>query len=474
MLKLSNNGNVQAPSLVDATNLILQFASRLHSIDDVEVVINEVFDGVQQLYPTSRVNLYMSQDYELTHKDVKLLSMQDERNHWCKTAFIEGNTVSYTWGNGQTSIAAPLKGKQAVYGVLEVSLTSHDAQKDADTMTMLSNFAGTAFENAKLFEQSNELIKELIIINDILKKLNENNDEEEIYDFAYNELLRVFNADYCCIIDVKNINNMNIRAANFDDNMEDLFTLDRGYLNIVYNTKEAMIISDYSSASLTHSTFMEKMQAESFMAAPIIAQSKVIGVMMLADKRKNFFTYGNYKFFQVITSHFGMAIINASLLAEIQRMVITDNLTNLYERHYFDEQVQQMQLEHYSGGLIVLDIDYFKKINDTYGHQTGDDILKQVSSIIQSSIRETDIAARWGGEEIAIYLPDVNLKQAYQVAERIRSKVMEETTPSVTVSCGVAHWNHTDDVKNAQTLFYNADMALYKAKQAGRNQIRVG
>jgi diguanylate cyclase (GGDEF)-like protein len=113
-------------------------------------------------------------------------------------------------------------------------------------------------------------------------------------------------------------------------------------------------------------------------------------------------------------------------------------------------------------------------VNDSYGHQIGDKILKQVCSIIKSSIRRTDIAARWGGEELAIYLPGAQVGNGYQIAETIRMRVANETNPKVTVSCGIAEWTRDSEEISVDSLFYYADMALYKAKNNGRNQTQIG
>jgi diguanylate cyclase (GGDEF)-like protein len=104
----------------------------------------------------------------------------------------------------------------------------------------------------------------------------------------------------------------------------------------------------------------------------------------------------------------------------------------------------------------------------------GDAILTQVSGIIRSSIRETDIAARWGGEELAIYLPQIRFEHARKIAERIRSRVEAETNPPVTISCGVSEWTSADERISVETLFYRADMALYQAKNGGRNRVDAG
>jgi len=219
---------------------------------------------------------------------------------------------------------------------------------------------------------------------------------------------------------------------------------------------------------------MEMTASRSLIASPIMVGGEVGGVILVTHRSANYFSYDNYKLLQVLATHIGLAITNASLHAEVRRMVITDNLTGLHARHYLNEQIQLRQRKDPCGSLILVDIDYFKRVNDTYGHQIGDRILMQVSGVIKTCIRDSDIAARWGGEELAVYLPKVKTEQAYRIADRIRSRVESETSPGVTASCGVSEWTFEDEKISPESLFYRADMALYEAKHNGRNRVFVG
>lgn len=219
---------------------------------------------------------------------------------------------------------------------------------------------------------------------------------------------------------------------------------------------------------------MEQTNSRSLIGAPIFVDGEVTGVILVTHRDANYFSYDNYKLLQVVSTHIGLAITNASLHAEMRKMIITDNLTNLHVRHYLDEEIQRKQRTDSQGSLILVDIDFFKLVNDTYGHQVGDRILIQVSSIIRTSIRNGDIAARWGGEELAIYLPNVPASRALQIAERIRLRVETETDPRVTVSCGISEWDSTHEKISVESLFYRADMALYESKNNGRNRVNVG
>ena len=133
---------------------------------------------------------------------------------------------------------------------------------------------------------------------------------------------------------------------------------------------------------------------------------------------------------------------NSMLREELEKMVITDHLTRLYSRSYLDDKMSQSMEEDEEGTFILIDLDNFKKVNDTYGHQVGDDILIQVADLIQHNIRDTDIGARWGGEEMAIYLPRVPLESGVRIAERLKDKVGEKSSPRVTISCGVSCWRN--------------------------------
>jgi len=172
--------------------------------------------------------------------------------------------------------------------------------------------------------------------------------------------------------------------------------------------------------------------------------------------------------------------INASLAEERQRAV-TDTLTGLpnreaYNQKLFDE-MQRWQRYKHPLSLAVIDIDFFKKINDGYGHQTGDKVLKVVAHFVSKKLREIDFIARFGGEEFVLILPETNTDQSLILLNRIREKLA--STPfktgdekiTVTVSIGVAEFTDGD---SSDDVFARADEALYKAKQSGRNQCCVG
>jgi len=451
-------------------------AKRLHDQIDVTSVLHEIIRTVERLYPQYHVDLFLSQDYVHVDARVKPLLFRHGSDDPCARAFMEGQPVAEAIGGGGFCLAVPIRGKQAVYGVLLLAAdTGHTDISELPELTMLSDTAGTAFENAKLYEQSNLLIHELQLINELTKRLNQSLRPKEIFQFATSELLGIFHADYCCLLQKdKDTDQFVVMSCNYPELANEKFPSNYGFSSLVYRSKEPLIISDYHATHPVTSRLMELTDSRSLIAAPIVVGTEVVGVILVAHSSSNFFSYDNYKLLQVLSTHIGLAITNASLHAEVRHMVITDNLTGLRVRHYLNEQIQQRQRKDLCGSLILADIDHFKGINDTYGHQVGDKILKQVSEIIRSCIRDSDIAARWGGEELAIYLPRVNTPQACRIAERILQQVATETDPGVTISCGVSEWTREDDKISVESLFYRADMALYDAKHDGRNCVRIG
>ncbi len=173
----------------------------------------------------------------------------------------------------------------------------------------------------------------------------------------------------------------------------------------------------------------------------------------------------------------------SALNKELEEISITDSLTQVFNRQYFMDRIKQEVKRSYRYGthvsLLMLDIDYFKKVNDTYGHQAGDSVLAGVAGLIKDGLRDTDLFARYGGEEFCLLAMAMDQAGAELLAERLRKKVESaEFVPGgnklkVTVSIGVSAW--VPEIKeNFEELVRRADSALYSAKQQGRNRICSG
>ncbi|WP_312117332.1 sensor domain-containing diguanylate cyclase [Brevibacillus reuszeri] len=454
-------------------DLLYQLMSKIQASIDVNDVLHEIVTSIPILYPYLSVELFLTVEPNAT-TPVKQLSFHEEEPSTSTKAYLEGRLVvdEITAGDHQvTVIAAPLLGKQGIYGVLQVtsdqlvSLSQHET----NYIAILADTAGTAFENAQLYQQSRNLIRELRLINEMARQLNRSLNLKEILDFVTTMMRATFDAEFCAILNktpgedsfqvlsssIPAYNGMSIEASEMP------------FQEILLN-KQALLLAQPGAGPLPFSL----MPCSSLMGVPLVVEGEVSGVLLVADSRYHFFSFDDYKLLEIFGQHASLAMTNAVLHNEMERMVITDNLTGLFTRRHLNERVRSSLEKDGYGSLILIDIDFFKTVNDTFGHQVGDEVLIQVSDLIRHSIRDTDIAARWGGEELAVYLPKVDKATAHTVAERIRQCVEQQTSPRVTISCGLAKWNKELDVNlSVEALFHQADVALYEAKNSGRNQV---
>jgi diguanylate cyclase (GGDEF)-like protein len=168
---------------------------------------------------------------------------------------------------------------------------------------------------------------------------------------------------------------------------------------------------------------------------------------------------------------------------KLRGLAFEDGLTGLFNRRYFQEHFEReiSRVDRYSHllSLIMMDIDHFKKINDTYGHQQGDIVLQSVANVLNDSIRRPDIAARYGGEEFALILPETDLKGALVLAERIRQFIEEleikidDQVLKVTISLGITSYDPAKGRKKKEEIIEAADSALYNSKNTGRNKLSI-
>ena len=211
---------------------------------------------------------------------------------------------------------------------------------------------------------------------------------------------------------------------------------------------------------------------KSIACIPLVVYKDVIGVINVTNKRDGrLFSDEDVDLLRAVADQAAVAVNKAQLWD----LAVTDSLTGLYVRRYFMRKLQEeiVRAERYDKvlSLIIADLDRFKRINDSYGHDAGDKALKALGSFFQASIRDVDIIARYGGEEFVILLPDADKNAAYTLAERLREsfgKTKLEGLPPITMSLGVSTF--PEDGTDIEELIKKADAAMYAAKEAGRNQ----
>ncbi len=220
---------------------------------------------------------------------------------------------------------------------------------------------------------------------------------------------------------------------------------------------------------------------QSFLGVPLIVGAQVIGMLAVDNTRPNFFTPDHARLIAIFADQVALAIQNARLYSEVQELASTDSLTGLHNRRYFMELAKREfgRARRYQHPLtaIMMDIDHFKQVNDTYGHAVGDQAIKIVAERCRKTVRDIDILGRYGGDEFTAILLETDMNGARIVAERLRRCIVEPPINVggdnlvVTISVGVAILDKTCTALD--TLLVRADQALYIAKQAGRNQMSM-
>ena len=213
-----------------------------------------------------------------------------------------------------------------------------------------------------------------------------------------------------------------------------------------------------------------------------VGHGVVLGTVMVA-RRDRGFTSEETELFHYLAGQASVSLENVSLHERVQRQAVTDELTGLYNHRRFQEaltsEAGRSKRFGHEMGLIMLDIDNFKRVNDTYGHQQGDMVLREVARILRESSRDVDSPARYGGEELAVVLPQTSLEGAFNFAERVRTGIERlempllegEGTVSVTASFGVAAVPISAIAPHQ--LVALADAALYRAKHSGKNKTEL-
>jgi diguanylate cyclase (GGDEF)-like protein len=284
-----------------------------------------------------------------------------------------------------------------------------------------------------------------------------------LYDMESNQLnIRVLAGSEGKAFQEK-VNNNEIKCRSFKPG--------EGIAGRVFLTAKPIVVNNIQKDDIFVDS--EVSYVRSIACIPMIVYNDVIGVINVTNKRHGRqFTDDDVEMLKAVADQAAVAINKAQLWD----MAVTDSLTGLYVRRYFMvklyEEVHRAERYNNILSLVMADLDRFKNINDTYGHDTGDRVLKEIGSFLQENVRDVDMVARYGGEEFVILIPEAAKDAAYILSERLRKKFEKlkfENLPQITISLGIA--TYPFDGKQPEDLLKNADAAMYAAKRAGRNQV---
>jgi eukaryotic-like serine/threonine-protein kinase len=383
-------------------------------------------------------------------------------------------------------LAVPLAGAAGVSGALLLHSCRPRYFGDAEVHLLwsLANLTAAAREKARLYAESRRRAAELAVLVRVGEALNQVQETAEVLQLTLQEALHLAACEKGCIIllnphsqtlyieaqvgltpeHVERFNSRHFRPV--DGTFA--FAMGRGELLEVPDTAtDPRVLQEPSCPPPRQLTQI-----------PLKTTQGVIGVIELNCLPTNERTRSLLRALAVLAA---AAIEKARLIGELHQLAITDEVTGLHNRRHFLElaarDIGRAQRYGRSLAVILFDIDNFKQFNDTYGHATGDEILRAVAARCRQTLRDVDLLARYGGEELVVLLPESTVEEAYRVAERLRRTVAEPAIYTrcgplnVTISLGVAAL--TADCTDIATLLDRADAAMYRAKQAGRNQIAL-
>lgn len=398
----------------------------------------------------------------------------------------------------KSCFVVPLKNKGEVNGIMIVdSIFEGKLSNSEEMMTMgtVGEIIGRAVDKALKYREMNIGLNISSILYKITTLVETNKNLDGIFQEIIKSIKKVVDYTSASIYMLNEKNELKekpeYREGDKDELLESIeFKLGNGIKALVAQKKETIIIKDARKSSKDFSDIFseEEKLIASFASVPMIVGDKLVGVLNLAHREPYRFQEEDKKILKVFANQAASTISKIlsdrrteELLAKVTNESITDPLTQAYNRRYMmrrlSEEMERSKRERNFMGLLAIDIDFFKKFNDTYGHQTGDYVLQQVTEMIKKSVRVIDIVCRYGGEEFFVILPNTTRDGAYITSERIRKTVennkmlLGETVIYVTVSIGVGIYPISGD--SIENIIKTADMALYNAKERGRNKVVI-
>ncbi|GAB4531345.1 MAG: hypothetical protein Fur0018_19280 [Anaerolineales bacterium] len=360
-------------------------------------------------------------------------------------------------------------------------------QDDLELLTLLTNQASGVMKGAHLLENESTQRQLAESVRQIALHLNTSLELSNVYNILLEEVRKLVPYDSATIMALDG-DTMRIVASKGYDAF--LSPAQQPYLsqitfslkdtpNLLYITtmKRGLVIPDVLEDP-EWVVIPEGRHIRSWIGMPIFIQGEIALIFSLDNTVPRAYQKTHLNILEMFTNHAGLAIQNARLFEQIRSLALNDELTDLPNRRYLftmgKREVQRAQRFGHPLSAVMIDIDHFKRVNDTYGHMIGDEVLRVVAERCRNVIRDVDVIGRYGGEEFGILLPDTPLAQAIRIAERLRNVVADTPLPtsggklSLTVSLGVAELR--PDINDLQDLLDTADQGLYMAKQNGRNR----
>jgi diguanylate cyclase (GGDEF)-like protein len=388
----------------------------------------------------------------------------------------------------------PLVMRDEVIGLLTLGpKAAHHPFDDFDLyyLKQVSSQAAVSINTCRLYERRkkekedlDKTLQNLSLLYSIGKAMNYISDLKNLLQYILGQAIQITSAEKGSIMlyDMET-DRLNIRVlagledSEYQDKVNNnqikcrSFKAGEGLAGSVFLSAKPKVVNNIREDNLFIDS--ETSYVRSIACIPMVVYSDVIGVINVTNKKNGKeFTDEDVEMLRAVADQAAVAINKAQLWD----MAVTDSLTGLYLRRYFMVKLQEEihRTERYGKKLsvVIADLDRFKNINDTFGHDAGDRALRMISQFLQKNIRDVDTLARYGGEEFIMMIPDADKEAAFCLAERLReelSKVSLENFPQITISLGIV--TYPSDGTDIEDLIKKADAAMYAAKQAGRNKV---
>ncbi|OGO44982.1 MAG: hypothetical protein A2Z05_04830 [Chloroflexi bacterium RBG_16_60_22] len=381
----------------------------------------------------------------------------------------------------EIELFVPLISRDRLIAILVLG-KKHSGRYRLDEFNLLEDVTGrvaVSMEKEYLREQLREREEELSIINSSSAILTSSLDIQEIFGSFIDELKKVIATDWASIVLIQDDALWCIALSSKVGSsyaVGDRIPMEGTGTGWVVTHRKSLIEPDLAKErKFSTGENFYRAGLRTLVYLPLVAKGNVIGAFIVASQKPSAFNQRQVKLLEQLAAQIAMPLENAQLYAKAEKKARIDELTGLLNRRSLDEMIDNEISRHsrYGGvfSLAILDLDSFKAFNDSYGHLSGDRLLKDVGHIIKGAVRTADHAFRYGGDEFAILLPQTNIDAALQVTERVRQKIAEEPDTGkvpISASIGVASW--PDDGISHTDIIAAADMTLYRAKRAGGNQ----
>jgi len=383
----------------------------------------------------------------------------------------------------------PLRDSEGVLGVLSIDkpLGVNDAlgEDELSYLIFLADHAAVALKNARLHEDLAHRVTQLSTLYEVGSALTSVLNVDRLLNKIIDGVVQVTGAQICSLMmldpDGKYLRVRVAKGMSKTMMKKIAIRVGEGISGYVAKTGEPLLITDIENHPLFKKRSLKKYTSNSLLTVPLKIKGKVIGVLNVNNKQPaGVFTPDDQNLLTLFANQAAVLIENANLYENMERLATTDGLTGLYVHRHFQEaldgELRRAKRFQRPLSVLMMDIDHFKVLNDKYGHQTGDYVLREVAQLVMRvGRRKDDILGRYGGEEFIAALIETPKRGALRAAERFRTAVQDHQFSykgkqmAVTISIGVA--NYPDDADTREALIRIADECLYFAKNSGRNRL---